>query len=393
MTNGLPSVGGHGESFAGPRGFGAGGHGAWGAYRWSSRGEAGALVSSLRSAAERAGPRAAAAVDELDRVVSAPLRVAVQGRAGVGKSKVVQALAPQLAGELLFVECGLEDGQGQPEIVLHVLAAAARGVDKEASKTVDNTMACGLLNKCDAISVPGDARLWEQAGEAAARSTKELGYPVFPSVALLANATVDTQMYGWLQAIADADEAKPPSAELFLDAGRRSSVGQSERERLLREIGIYGLYCAVGALRVEKRRNPGALTEMLRGLSGFGAFVPCLQGLAAKARARRISEFLAKLEQAAALGVLRDEVETVLAGGAVARLRMDAALGSGVLDQSDLENDAVAPADPGSALRQAVRFREIGTRSADPRAAGLAWDLHVGFLRSWAELSRTGQQA
>ncbi|MGL6234999.1 MAG: UbiD family decarboxylase [Segniliparus sp.] len=393
MTNGLPDMGGHGERSAGPRDIGGGGQGTWGAYRWSSRGEANALVSSLRAAAERSGPRALAAADELGKVLSAPIRVAVKGREGVGKSKVVQVLAPPLEGELAFVECDLEQSQEPPEIVLHVLAAAARSADKDASKAVDNTMACGLLNKCDTISTPGDSGLWDQAGEAAARSTRELGYPVFPAVALLANASVDAVTYGWLQAIADAEETMPPSAELFLEAGRGSPVGTAERERLLREIGIYGLYCAFGALHVEAYRDPEVLTDLLRELSGFGAFIPSLQGLAVKARARRISEFLAKLEQAAALGVLRDEIETMLAGAPVARLRMDAALGSGVLGQDELGDGAGPSADPRAALDRAVRFRELGTRSSDPRAAGLAWDLHVGFLRSWAERSRPGHPA
>ncbi|EFV11989.2 hypothetical protein [Segniliparus rugosus] len=393
MTNGLPNGGGQGGSFASSREAGPGGQGAWGAYRWSSYGEASALVSSLRSAAERAGAREAAAVDELARTISAPIRVAVKGREGVGRSKVVQALAPMLARELHFVESDLGQSQDPPEIVLHVLAAAARGADKDASKAVDNTMACGLLNKCDTISIPGDAGLWDQASEAAARSTRELGYPVFPAVALLATAVVDSQMFGWLQSIADADETTPPSAELFLGAGRNSPVGTAERERLVREIGIYGLYCAFGALRLDSYRTPEALTAMLRGLSGFGPFLPCLQSLAVRARARRISEFLAKMEQAADLGVLRDEIETILAGAPVARLRMDAALGSGVLGESDVALVADRPAAPRVALGEALRFRQLGARLADPRAAGLAWDLHVGFLRLWAEGARSGSSA
>ncbi|ADG99263.1 conserved hypothetical protein [Segniliparus rotundus DSM 44985] len=385
MTNGLRVRGGHPGA--------AGGQGSWGAYRWSSYGEAIALVSSLHASAEQAGPRAVAAVDELGRVISDPIRVAVKGREGVGRSRVVQALAPPLEGELDFVESDLGHGQSPGEIVLHVLTAAARSVDKDASKAVDTTMACGLLNKCDAISTPGDPGLWDQASEAAERSSAELGYPVFPAVALLANAVVDEQTYQWLETIADGDETTPPSAELFLEAGRNSPVGVAERERLLREIGIYGLYCAFGALRIEAYRDPQVLTDTLRELSGFSAFLPCLQGLAVRARARRISEFLAKMEQAASLGVLRDEIEAILAGGPVARLRMDAAWGSGVLDEADLALGPDALDDPQAALQEAIRFRQLGAQCADPRAAGLAWDLHVGFLRSWAERSKPGRPA
>ncbi len=292
--------------------------------------------------------------------IVAPLRVATQGRRGVGCSTVERALA----GAGLAVTTA-----GPPaEVTVYVLAEVVKPEDRHAITAAPGPV-LGVLNKADLTG-------------AAARTTcagySELtGVPVLPMTALLAVAALDEVLDGPLWAALHslaADPADVGSPDDFLRSAH--PVAAAVRRRLLETLDLSGIALAVDGIR---RQTPAAAVRaLLRQGSGIDAVLAGLEGLGVEARYRRVLDAAAELETLAVLDARIDDFlrrdETVLARMAAA---VDVVEGFGArVDRSG--GRAVH-------LRRAVRWQRYSRAAPAALHRRCGADIARGSLRLWSQ--------
>ncbi|MGV0625722.1 hypothetical protein [Mycolicibacter minnesotensis] len=283
--------------------------------------------------------------------IAEPLRVAVQGRPGVGRRTVTAAL----------IAAGVR-GVGRPEtaaaadLVVHVLAELAKPEDLAALRAVRGRPVLVVLNKTD-LPRHGDID--------AIRSTT--GRPVEPLSALFALAAagdrLDIELWSALRGVA-AHPADLRSAEHFV--GGPHPVPYLLRERLCTTVDLSGIERLLDLARAGG--TPAQARALLGRLSGVDAVVSRLEAMSALTYHRRMSEVVIRLE---ALAVADDRIDEFLVSDATVAARLTAAAAALELpDEPTL----------GRARRwQARRSAPIGTGR---RAC--AADVARGSLRAWA---------
>jgi hypothetical protein len=297
------------------------------------------------------------AVSAVAARMAAPLRVAVSGRAGVGRATVTRAL----------------DGAGwriarpgdSPDVAVVVVAEAVKPEDLESVAAWRDADVPVLVvrNKADlAGPIPPDALRRRLAG-----------VPVEPAVALLADVSLDDDLNGDALAALKSLAAHPAdlrSPDAFLDAAH--PLPRGVRLRLLRTLDRHGIAHSVRALR--DGADPGDLPALLRELSGIDRVLGRLDALAAPTRYARVRAALADL-QGLATGDAR--VADFLAGDDVVLAAMTAAVD--VVQAAGMTVDRGDDAD--AHLRRAVRWRGYSRGPVNSLHRACGADICRGSLR------------
>ncbi|MTE14753.1 P-loop NTPase family protein [Nocardia aurantiaca] len=195
-------------------------------------------------------------------------RIQVTGRARAGKTTLRHALSLLTAEETRAVD---RPGQPNPaldaDLVLYVLPGLADPADHRLLATLAPDRTLVVLNKADSIG----AR-WSDAATMAEKLTADLGLPTFPVVAALAGRTrsgtlTDTD----LRTLHDhRDRPDPPltlSHDLFTAPGL--APDPEARRALLDRWDLFGVSCALAALRRHPTLTPQLLLHILHCASGI----------------------------------------------------------------------------------------------------------------------------
>lgn len=307
----------------------------------------------LRRFAQECGD---ASVSAVAARLAAPLQVAVTGRAGVGRTTLVRALAG--AGRRVV--------ERTPDVAMVVVAEAVKPEDvaSVAAWRDADVPVVVVGNKADLTGpIPPDT-LRRRLG-----SDEHGDVPVEPSVALLADVSLDDDELGALQLLA-AQPADLRSAKAFLDAAH--PLPRGVRVRLLRALDRRGIAHSVHALR--DGADPRDLPALLREVSGFDRVLDRLDALAAPARYGRIRATLAELQGRAAGD---DRIAAFLAGDdtvlAVMTAAVDVVQAAGLV--VDTGDDAAAH------LRRAMWWRGYSRGPVSPLHRACGADISRGSLR------------
>ena len=266
---------------------------------------------------------------------SVPLRIAVLGRDGVGRSTVEAAL--MASGMSVIADAEAAD--------VHVLVVA------EALKPEDRAVLAAarrptvtVLNKAD-LSGLGDGGPLPRAHRRAAEWRALTGVPTVPMVALLATVELDDELM-WALRVLVADPADLTSTDAFL--ADPHSLPIDVRQRMLSRLDRFGVACAV--LAVGEGANDAAVSSALRRASQVDRGVEHIEAAGAAVRYRRLQ---AAIDELRCLAVQSEEIARFLSGETTALAVMSAAVdvveAAGV--QVDRGDDASAH------LRRAVHWR------------------------------------
>lgn len=336
-----------------------------------------------RFAAEAADP----ALTAISERVTAPLRVAVQGRRGVGRRTVTHAL----------IGAGI-DVTFQPDTAdldVYVIAEVVKPEDRNAIEAARHPVLM-VLNKADSTGLSDSGGNGEpSAGPIAAarvrcaRFSALTGVPTEPMVGILAVAALDglpDHLWAALRVLAARTLGSGAETPGEIAAGCHSVpalvpalVPAGVWRRLLDALGLFGIAHAVAALG-----QAGSVAEsvfrartVLRLVSCVDAVVDRLAAVGSEVHYRRILEAVAELET---LAVTDRRINGFLSRDETVLARMAAAVP--VIESAGLTVDRCD--DPDGCLRRAVEWRRYrrGPVTAVHRACGT--DIARGSLRLWS---------
>lgn len=322
-------------------------------------------------------------------------RIQVAGRAHAGRTTVLHALALMSAVETEPVdEPGAPDPELDADIVVYVLAGPPTPADRRMLATLAPERTVVVLNKADAIG----AR-WADAVTAAQRYGRELGLSVLPVVASLAvrtrsGAFTESEL-GVLRGLAaSADPVLTLSPELFTAPSAGPEV--AEREQLLQRWDLYGVACALTALRHDPDLGPRPLLQILHAASGIDALHRLLHRRYEQVSALRGGELLDELTRLAARalptdgGRAREALEDYLASDEAMWLGLCAGLACPEVAHLAAGYPAPSPADADDAMARAARWRAVVSSDMSPTARRAALRVHNGYVRLWDRLTSAG---
>ncbi len=282
--------------------------------------------------------------------IVAPLRVAVRGRRGVGRSTVAHALAS--AGLAVAVT------SATAEIIVHVIAEVVKPEDEEAIAAATLPVLV-VPNKADLTGTP--------AGPIAAAR---------PMNALLAVAALDGLLDDTLWAalrVLAAEAADTRSPDHFLACAH--PVPASIRQRLLDTLDLFGVAIAVGG--IQQQTPATEISALMRRVSGIDAVLKKVDGLGVEARYRRVLDAAAELET---LAVIDGRIDDFLRSDEAVLARMAAAVDvvEGIDTTLDPHDNATAH------LRRAVCWQRYSRAPVAPMHRSCGADIARGSLRLWA---------
>lgn len=316
-------------------------------------------------AAQAAEPRLRAIAER----ITAPLRVTVGGRRGVGRSTVAQALAS--AG------LAVTSQPATAEVDVYVIAEVVKPEDRDALAAARNPVLT-VLNKADLTGSPAGGPI-AAARSRCARFSELAGVPTQPMVALLAVAALDglldESMWTALRVLA-GEPAGLVTVDAFVTGPH--PVPTTVRRRLLNTLDLFGIDLLVAAMR--RDRPVTAIGALLRRVSGVDAVLERIAAAGAEAHYRRVLDAIAELET---LAVTDQRISDFLCRDDTVIARMAAAVD--VVEAAGLEVDARDL--PAAHLQRAVHWQRYsrGPAVAVHRTCGA--DIARGSLRLW---SRTG---
>ncbi|MBH0778705.1 hypothetical protein [Nocardia bovistercoris] len=350
------------------------------------------LVAGLRDAGAdtRIGYHASLAVNAWRR----PPRIQVTGRAHTGRTTVLHALALMSAVETGPVdEPGAPDPELDADIVVYVLAGAPLPADRRVLAALDPARTVVVLNKADAIG-----SRWGDAVAAAEQYSRELGIHTLPVVAALAvrtrAGTVTEEDLTTLRRLAEtADLALTLSPDLFVSPAAGPDV--AERETLLNRWDLYGITCAMSALRADPGLGPHAILQLLHAAGGIDPLHRLLHQRYEQVSALRGGALLDEFARLAARAIPadgggRDVLENYLDGDDAMWLGLCAGLADPSVAHLAAGYPAPAPADADDALQRAVRWRAVVSSDMPPTARRAALRVHNGYIRLWERMSSAG---
>jgi hypothetical protein len=300
-------------------------------------------------------PRCAA----IARRLANPLRVAVSGRRGVGRSTVAHALAQAgtLRGTITLTTSSAAD------VDLYVLADAVKPEDRIAIGAARRPL-LAVLNKADLIATT-ESGCHPYGPTIAARArcvqlSAPAGTSIEPMVGILAVDGLDDTLWSALRALAGGH---PVDVEL--------------RRRLLDTIDEFGVAQATAAIRRGATRAD--VVALLRSLSCIDEVVDKIEALGAPVRYQRVLDAVAELET---LAVTDRRIREFLSRDDTVVARMMAAVDVVEAVGMDVERGDTAAAH----LRRAVHWQRYrsGPVTATHRACGA--DIVRGSLRLWAKV-------
>ena len=304
------------------------------------------FVDELKQfATEAANSRCTAIADRL----AAPLRVAVSGRRGVGRSTVAHALAraADLRGTFTVTS-------GEADVDVYVIAEVVKPEDCDAIAAAARPVVA-VLNKADLIASAARTRC--------AELSPCIGLPIEPVVGLLAVAVLDDALddtlWTALQVLATRPAGRPVAPEL-LDA-----------------LDVFGVEQAVAAIRRGATRDQTRAT--LRRLSCIDDVVHAIDSAGAQVHYRRVLDAVAELET---LAVNDQRIAEFLSCDATVVARMAAAVD--VVEAAGLNVDRCDSA--AAYLRRALGWQRYhhGPVAGLHRACGA--DIVRGSLRLWSKI-------
>lgn len=315
-----------------------------------------ALVQELASAAPQLP------LTRLTSRLRGPVRVAVQGRDGVGRGTVEQVLRRQ----------GVQFARDIAHADVRVLVIA-EGLKPEDRVAPNDPPTLIVLNKADLV---GSARggAMETAHRRAAEVRTATGVPTVPLVGLLAEAaleTVDDDLVCALRTMVTAP-ADLSGVDAFVTTDH--PVSRAVRERLLARLDRFGIAYAVVALSrgAERADLPALFGEV----SNVDAVLAALESVAAPVRYGWLRTAHAELSS---LAVQFDDrrVDALLGSDAAALSAMTAAV-----DVVEADGAAVDARDDASAhLARARYWRRYGSGPVNPLHRQCSADIVRGSLR------------
>jgi hypothetical protein len=295
----------------------------------------------------------------ITRRISAPLRIAVVGRDGVGRGTVAAALA---ASGLTLA------GPTAADIQVVVIAEAVKPEDRAVLACDKPTVA--VLNKADLTGLGGGGPL-ARAHRRAADCKALTGVPTVPMIASLAIAKLDDELM-WALRVLVAEPADLTSTDAFV--GTTHSLPPELRQRLLATLDRFGIARALLALG--EGADDATVSAVLRRDSQVDRVVEHIVAAAAPLRYRRVQTAISELRSLAVLSD-DDKLAEFLSTDATVLAVMSAAVDvvEAVGVQVDRGDDAAAH------LRRAVHWRRYsqGPVSALHRSCGA--DIARGSLR------------
>nr|WP_221333231.1 hypothetical protein [Nocardia transvalensis] len=340
--------------------------------------------------------------DQLVTAASAwrrPLRIQVTGRARAGKSTLLRALALMSAVETEPVD---EPGKPDPvldgDLIVYVVSAAPQPADRRILADLPRDRTIVVLNKADAIG-----SRWGEAVAAADQIAHGLGFPTLPLVSALAVRTragtpSDDDLRTLRRHANNADPNFTLSPELFTAQSAGPDV--AERQAVLEHWGLYGVSCALTALRYEPNLGPRELLQLLHAVSGIDPVHGLLHRHYERIGAQRGGEFLDELDRLAARAVPggpgaapgrgRDLIEDYLAGDEALWLGLQAGLACPDVLHLAAGYPAPQPTDADDALTRAQRWRAVVSSDMSPPARRAAVRVHNGYVRIWERMSSAG---
>lgn len=351
------------------------------------------MLGELRDAAgadTQIGYHASVAVNAWRR----PPRIQVTGRAHTGRTTVLHALALMSAAETGPVdEPESPDPELDADIVVYVLSGAPLPADRRILAGLAPERTVVVLNKADAIG-----SRWGDAVAAAEQYTRELGVVTLPVVASLAVRTragaMSEEDMATLGRLAEsADLALTLSPDLFVSPAAGADV--AAREALLERWDLYGITCALSALRADPDLGPHAVLQVLHAASGIDPLHRLLHRCYEQVSALRGGELLDELARLAARAIPahgggRDVLEHYLYGDDAIWLGLCAGLAHPSVAHLAAGYPAPAPADADDALQRAVRWRAVVSSDMPPTARRAALRVHNGYIRLWERMSSAG---
>jgi hypothetical protein len=299
-------------------------------------------------------PRCAAIAKRL----ATPLRVAVSGRRGVGRSTVAHALAQagNLRGTITLTSSSAAD------VDLYVLADAVKPEDRVAIGTARRPL-LAVLNKADLIATTeSGCHPHGPTSAARARSVQlsgAAGTLIEPVVGILAVDGLDDAQWSALRALAGGH---PVDAEL--------------RRRLVDTFDEFGVAQATAV--IQRGATRADVVALLRSLSCIDEVVDKIEALGAPVRYQRVLDAVAELET---LAVTDRRIREFLSRDDTVVARMMVAVDVVEAVGMDVERGDTAAAHLGRAVHW-QRYRR-GPVAATHRACGA--DIVRGSLRLWAK--------
>ncbi len=324
------------------------------------------FINELTRFAERT---ADAQIAALIAQVDAPLRVAVRGRDGVGRTTVAAALA---RGGFIVV-----DGETDADVDVVVVAEALKSEDRAM---LGAGPALIVLNKAD-LSGFGAGGPIAVADRRAAEFQAMTGVPTVPMVGLLAVAAPDDELIGALRLLI-AEPADLTSTDGFLSA--HHSLTRAVRARLLDTLDLFGIAHVVLALR--QGTDAAALPTVLRRLSQLDRVAARMAVTGAEVRYSRMCSALVQLRTLATLG--RPALAEFLRGDdavlAVMAAAVDVVQANGLsVDHGD---------EPSAHLRRALHWQRYSGGPVNHLHRSAAADICRGSLRLLRS-TRSGAEA
>ncbi|MFA4081120.1 hypothetical protein [Mycobacteroides salmoniphilum] len=315
-----------------------------------------------------------------------PLRVTVRGRAGVGVTSVIGALGRTLPAEdgpghaLVEVPIPGEDPADSADAdamdVQVVVFAEALKPEDRAVVGASNAPKVLILNKAD-LTDPGTARgPWTAAVERCAQYRIETRVPTLPLSAHVPLADIDEGMVEALKLMVE-NPADTSSVDAFVTCTHEVPVRM--RERLLHELDLYPMGCAIGALRQVPTLAAPGLASLLCDLSGVDAVVSAIRAAIAQGWYRRMRTVLAELRRIGVTGVLPVQIDAFLTSDdvvvAAMRCAVDAATAAGIpVELSDHPEDH---------RYRAERWQRFAAGPVNATYASMGTDIARGSLRMW----------
>ncbi|MEM6105326.1 hypothetical protein AAHS21_03530 [Mycobacterium sp. 050272] len=320
-----------------------------------------------------------ARVSAIAENVAAPLRVAVHGRAGVGRGTVARALGHAAAAPGIMVT----PTEDEADVVVQVIAEVVKPEDAEAIAAAGRPVLT-VLNKADLLgSLPGRSGAgplgWAQ--HRSARLAEVVGGPVEPMIALLAVSAfdgLDATSWTALRTLAAQPAGLDGSFEDFVAAD--IPVPADARLRLLDSLDLFGT--ALGVAAVRRGGTPAQVRALLRRVSGVDAVIARLSALGAEVRYRRVLEAAAALEALAVGHMTGERISAFLSGDDAVLARMAAAVD--VVEAAGLDVDG--DDDPAGHLPRAQRWQRYSRGSASELHRSCGADIARGSLRLWSRL-------
>jgi hypothetical protein len=295
------------------------------------------------------------------RRAGAPVRVAVHGRRGVGRTTVSAALTG--SGVAVTTDAASAD------VAVHVIAEILKPEDRLAISRSDRPTVI-VLNKADLTAFGADGPLASAQGHAKTINAS-MNMPTVPMVGLLAVAELDDASMAALRTLVHAP-ADLTSTDAFLQS--EHPLPEEMRRRLLDTLDRLGIAHAV--LAIEDGADAPAVRALLRRISRVEEAVALVEGAAAPVRYRRVRGAIAELH-----GLAIRSGDQKLTGFLTSNETVLAVMGAAV-DVVEADGMHVDRGDDAAAhRRRAVYWRRYGSGPVGALHYSCAADIRRGSLR------------